>query len=71
MTRHIALFTKRLFVSKRNGKVREIVTVGFTSALLLSSIILFLQVVLILLGIGDIFVPLASGLRDALSGIVY
>lgn len=67
----LLLLGKRLMISNKNRSVRQGVIYLFTNLLLLSGIVFTLEIVLILLGIGDIFIPLTQRALGFLSGLVF
>jgi dolichol kinase len=67
------LFTRlggRFFFSKRHKSVRGSVVFIFTNLLLLASLVFFLEIILIFLGIGNFFIPLTHGISEFLSKCV-
>lgn len=64
-------FGGRLFFSRRHKSVRGSIVFIIANALLLASIVFFLEIILIFLGIGDFFVPLTHGISEFLSKVVF
>jgi len=59
----------RLMFSRRNRCVRRSVILLFTNFMIAASVVFILEVALILLGIGDVFIPLTHNTRDILAKI--
>ncbi|KMQ50298.1 hypothetical protein CHISP_2767 [Chitinispirillum alkaliphilum] len=66
MARLFYLMSKRLLISKRRGRVRSSVLYLFTSMLLLAAVIFLVEVILIVLGTENIFVPFTHNLVEML-----
>ncbi len=60
---------KRLMISKRNRNVRGWIIFLFTHFLLLAGIVFSIEIILILLGVGDIFIPFSGKIFKLLSGL--
>jgi len=62
---------RRLFVSKRKKSVRGSIIFLLTNFLLLTAIIFTVEIILIFLGVGNIFVPLTSPVWSLLTKLVF
>ena len=60
-----------LFFNKHHKSVRSSVILLLTNLLLLAGIIFTVEIVLIFLGIGNVFVPMTSAAWDFLLKLVY
>jgi hypothetical protein len=68
--KELACLTKRLFVSNRNRSLRQGLILLFTYTLIIGGIVFLLEIILILLGIGDIFLPWTSHSLDILRKLI-
>lgn len=59
-----------LFISKRHKSVRGGVMFLLTNVLLLASAMFFLEILLIYLGVGNIYVPMTHAISEFLSEVV-
>lgn len=62
---------KRLMISKRNRSVRGEIVFLFTHLLLLAGIIFTLEIILILMGMGNVFIPFTQKLLNFIVGMLY
>ncbi|HMD68314.1 MAG TPA: hypothetical protein VKF42_05485, partial [Chitinivibrionales bacterium] len=60
-----------LFLNKHRKSVRSSVILLLTNLLLVAGIIFTVEIVLIFLGIGNVFVPMTSATWDFLTKLVY
>lgn len=58
MGKLLLLIGQRLMISNRNRSVRQSLIFIFTNILLLAGIIFTVEIVLILCGVGDVFLPM-------------
>jgi len=61
----------RLFFSRRHKSVRKGLVFVVANLLLAASIIFFLEIILIFLGIGNCYIPLTHGISDILAKLVF
>jgi|LFRM01.1.fsa_nt_gb hypothetical protein len=71
MGRTLLKFGQMLMVSRRNRSVRQSIILLFTNILLFSGVVFTLEIILIFLGIGNIFLPLTTKALSILNGIFY
>ncbi|MBD3391615.1 MAG: hypothetical protein GF418_06160 [Chitinivibrionales bacterium] len=60
-----------LFVSRSRKNVRRGLVGLLTNLLVLAGVVFGLEIVLILLGTGDVFLPIAASTRDFFAAIVF
>jgi hypothetical protein len=60
-----------LIFSKKHKSIRGSIVFLFTNFLLLVSIVFIVEIVLIFLGMGNVFLPLTRTVSDFLSGLVF
>jgi hypothetical protein len=70
MWNFIAGIVDRLFFSRRHKSLRGSVVFIIANLLLVASIIFFLEIILIFLGIGNFYLPLTRGIADLLAKLV-
>jgi hypothetical protein len=64
-------FGKFLFFSSKRKNVRRGVVTFFMHMLLLAGVIFTLEIVLIFLGAGDVFLPLTNSARSFLAALMF
>jgi hypothetical protein len=60
-----------LFFNHRHKSVRRGVIFLFTNLLLVAAVIFTVEIILIFLGVGNVFVPLTSSVRGLLTKLVF
>ena len=71
MGRFFFNFGKLLMISRRHRSVRKTVIFLFTNLLILAGLIFTLEIVLILLGVGDVIIPLPFLSGDFLIDLIF
>ncbi|MFP4162623.1 MAG: hypothetical protein ACLFQB_10685 [Chitinispirillaceae bacterium] len=69
MARFLFRIGKRLMISKRKRSVRGEVIFILTHLLLLAGIVFALEIVLILLGVEDMYIPFLHNVLDLIGGL--
>ncbi len=67
MARLFLNLSNMLIISRKSKSVRKGVLVFFNNILVFAAIIFTLEIILIFLGIGDIFIPLTRSAREFIS----
>lgn len=62
---------QRLMISRRNRSVRQSIILLFTNILLLAGIIFTFEIALILLGVGNIFLPWTTKTMQMLHNLFF
>ena len=60
-----------LFFNRRHNSVRSSIIFLLTNLLLLAAVIFTVEIILIFLGVGNVFVPLTSSVRGLLTKLVF
>lgn len=71
MKKLLTLIGSRLMISHRHRTVRQSIIFLFTNILLLAGIVFLVEIALILLGIGDIFIPLTVHITKFLKSLFF
>jgi hypothetical protein len=71
MTKFLKLIGSRLMISHRHRTVRQSMIFLFTNILLLAGLIFLIEIALILLGVGDIFIPPTLQITKFLKSIFF
>ena len=64
-------FSSRLFFSRRHRSLRGSIVFITANLLMLASIIFFVEIIVIFLGLGNFYIPFTHGFSELLSKIVF
>jgi hypothetical protein len=62
---------RRLIISQRSKSVRQSLIYLFTHLLLLAGVVFTFEIILILLGVGNIFLPVTHKAMGFISGLIF
>lgn len=71
MARFLSHIGGMLFLNKRHKSVRTSIIFLLTNFLVLSGIVFTMEIILIFLGVGNVFVPMTSTVWDFLTKLVF